>query len=70
MLPLQEPINNDNEEELAGAAASLSLLSPTDNSNSQHLNQSHMKYYSKCLPVDDPGLVIPAGHQQIFYNVK
>ena len=46
VLPPQGPTNNDNEEELASAATALSLLSPhNDNSNSQHLKQSHMKYY-------------------------
>ena len=44
LLP-QGPTNNDKEEVLAGSAATLSLLSPTNNLNSQNLNQSHMKCY-------------------------
>ena len=36
----------DNNDALVGAATALSLLSPpTDNSNSQHINQSHIKCY-------------------------
>ena len=41
-----EPCHNDNEVALASAAAALSLLSlPTDNSNHQQFNNSHMKCY-------------------------
>ena len=44
MLSSQGITNNDNEEALAGAAATLSLLSlPTDNSNSQNLSQHLVK---------------------------
>ena len=47
VLPPQEPTHNDNEDALAGAAATLSLLSPsTDNSNSQHLN-----HYDHTMPL-------------------
>ena len=48
LLP-QEPAHNDNDNTLAGAATTLSLLlPPTDNSNSQHINYSHMKCYYAC----------------------
>ena len=40
VLPLQTMTSDDNEEALAGAAAALSLLSPTDNSASKNINQS------------------------------
>ena len=41
-----EPYHNDTKDALAGAAATLSLLTPpTDNSNSQQLNNSQMKCY-------------------------
>ena len=44
MQHLQDPGHNDNNNVLAGAATTLSLLSlPTDNSNSQHLNKNHIK---------------------------
>ena len=44
-----EPCCNDNEDALAGAATTLSLLSPpTDNSNNQQFNNSHMKCYYDC----------------------
>ena len=44
VLPLQEPVHNDNHDASVGAATALSLLCPTiGNSNSQHLNGSHMK---------------------------
>ena len=48
VLPPQEQYHNDNKDVLAGAATAFNLLSPpTENFNSQHLNQSHMKcYYS------------------------
>ena len=40
VLPPEGPTNNDNEDELAGVAPTLSLLSPPpDNLN----NQNHMK---------------------------
>ena len=46
VLLLKEPGHNNNDDALAGEAATLSLLSPpTDNSNSQHINKSHMKCY-------------------------
>ena len=46
VLPLQKPPHSNNKDALASAAATLSLLSPpTDNCNSQHLNQRHMKCY-------------------------
>ena len=45
VLRLQGPTNNENIEALGGAAATLSPLSPTDNSNSQSLNQTCMKCY-------------------------
>ena len=45
LLP-QEPNHNDNDDILAGATTALSLFSPPiDNSNSPHINQSHMKCY-------------------------
>ena len=44
MLPLQTITSDDNEEILAGAAATLSLLSPTtDNSTCQNPSQSPIK---------------------------
>ena len=44
-----EHVVNDNKGALAGAATALSLLSPsTNNSNSQQLNNSHMKCYYDC----------------------
>ena len=46
-LPPQGPALNDNENVFVSAAIALSLLSPpTDNSNSQHINQSHIKCYN------------------------
>ena len=46
MLPLWEPTHYDNKETLTGSAGTLNLLSPpTDNSNNQHLNHGHMKFY-------------------------
>ena len=43
VLLLPEPAHNDNDNTLVVAAAVLSLLSPpTDNFNSQHINQRHM----------------------------
>ena len=46
VLPLQEPTHNHNKDALPVAATEMSLLSPpTNKSNSQHLNQSHMKCY-------------------------
>ena len=45
VLPPQETSHKENIDTLAVAAAALSLCSPTDNSNSQHLNQSYMKCY-------------------------
>ena len=56
ILPPQGTTNTDKEEALAGAATTLSLHSPpTDNLNSQNLNQSHMKCYynhSHCCILD------------------
>ena len=47
-LPPQGPTNIDKEDAFSSAATTLSLLSPpTDNSNSQNVNQSHMKCYYK-----------------------
>ena len=78
MLAPQGPTNNENEEELTGAATALSLLSPpTDNLNSQHLYQSHMKCYynhthNHCLYYfNDPILddaVICTGDLPFLYN--
>ena len=49
MLLPKEPTHNDSKDAVAGAAAALSLLSPpTDNTNSKHFNQSHMKCYYDC----------------------
>ena len=49
LLP-QEPAHNENNSVLAGAATALSLLSPpTDNSNSQDINKSHIKCYYDCM---------------------
>ena len=46
VLPPQEPSHNYNDGALVGAATVLSLLFPTtDTSNSQHINQNHMKSY-------------------------
>ena len=46
VLLLWEPPHNNYNNALRGAATSLSLLSPhTDNSISQHINQSNMKCY-------------------------
>ena len=45
----QEPCDNDNADALNGATTILNLLSPpTDNSNSQQFNNSHMKCYCDC----------------------
>ena len=44
VLPSQAITQNDNEEALAGAATTLSLLSlPTDNSSNQNLSQTSLK---------------------------
>ena len=48
-VPPWEPCHNDNEDALPGTATVLSLLSPPgDKSNSQQLNNSHIKCYSDC----------------------
>ena len=49
MLPPWKPAHNDDNNALLGAATTLSLLSlPTDNSNSQQINQSHIIWYYDC----------------------
>ena len=78
VLPPQEPAHNDNEDTLAGAGVALSLHSPpTDNSNSQHLNQSHVNCYYNCTQhclldyLNDPILddaLIYAGDIPFQYN--
>ena len=46
VLRPQKAAHNDSNNALVDAAVILSLLSPpTDNSNSQHINQGHMIYY-------------------------
>ena len=46
VLTPQKPAHNYTNTAYMGAPAALSLLSPpTDNSNSQHINQNHMKCY-------------------------
>ena len=80
VLTPQGPTNNYIEEVLAGEDSSLSVLSPpTYSSNSQNLNQSHMKCYYDCThccfldyfndPIPDDA-VIYVGDKPFQYKIE